>query len=266
MPRLNGSVFRRASAFVGFPPGTGSLLDHATRVKLLISICLSAMLALIDMAGVVAMLPMMQYVTGQPVDAGAIGVVNRAHGEPPLRTLVASLSLLIFGTFIAKDIASLLVRRWQLKFMAREQIELSTRLLEGYLASPYSWHLPQNTADKLWTVQGAVGMGFATGLASALAVFSEVLTITFIFCSLLLLAPYVAVAAAAYFGIAALVVQRVIRPRIQAAGLKARMAAEEVSKASLQPLMAVKEIMLRRAHEPFVEASAWPVPAERRPV
>lgn len=253
VPRLTGSVLRRAAGFIGFPPGTGELLDHPTRVKLLTSLCLSAMLALIDMVGVVAMLPMMQYVTGQAVDGGALGIVNAALGEPPLRVLVASLGLLIFGTFIVKDVASLLVRRWQLNFMARQQVGLSTDLLEGYLSSPYSWHLRQNTSDKLWTVHGAVAMGFSGGLASALAAFTEVLTILFIFCSLLALAPYVALAAGLYFGVAALVVQRYIRPRVQAAGERARAAAEEVSRTSLQPLTAVKEIKLRRAHAQFVD-------------
>ena len=253
VPNLSGSVFRRAAGLVGFPPGTGELIDHPTRVKLVISLGLSALLALVDMAGVVAMLPMMQYVTGQPVDNGALGVVNRALGEPPLRALVASLGLLIFGAFIVKDIAALLVRRWQLNFMAKQQVELSTDLLDGYLTSPYSWHLRQNTADKLWTVQGAVGMGYSGGLASALSAFTEILTILFIFGSLLVLAPWVALAAAAYFGLAALVVQRYIRPRVLAAGQKARAAAEAVSRASLQPLSAVKEIKLRHAHPPFVE-------------
>lgn len=254
VPRLTGSVFRRAAGFVGFPPGTGELLDQPTRVKLVTSLGLSALLALIDMAGVVAMLPMMQYVTGQPVDSGALGIVNSSLGEPPLRVLVATLGLLIFGAFILKDIAALLVRRWQLKFMAKQQVELSADLLDGYLTSPYSWHLRQNTADKLWTVQGAVGMGYSGGLSSALSAFTEILTIVFIFASLLVLAPWVALAAAAYFGLAAFVVQRVIRPRVQAAGQKARAASEEVSRASLQPLTAVKEIKLRRAHDPFVQA------------
>ncbi len=200
------------------------------------------------------MLPLMQYVTGQPLDSGALGVVNRSLGEPPLRVLVASLGLLIFGAFIVKDVATLIMRRWQLHFMARQQVELSTQLLEGYLTGPYWWHLRQNTADKLWTVQGAVGLGYTGGLASALSAFTEILTIVFIFVSLLALAPYVAVAAAVYFGVAAWVVQRLIRPRVQLAGEKTREASQAISRSSLQPLTAVKEIKLRRAHQPFIES------------
>lgn len=254
MPNFTRSVVHRAAHVIGFPAGTGELIDSTTRVRLAASLAMSTALALLDMAGVIAMLPLMQYVTGQPLDSGALGVVNRSLGEPPLRVLVASLGLLIFGAFIVKDVATLIMRRWQLHFMARQQVELSTQLLEGYLTGPYWWHLRQNTADKLWTVQGAVGLGYTGGLASALSAFTEILTIVFIFVSLLALAPYVAVAAAVYFGVAAWVVQRLIRPRVQLAGEKTREASQAISRSSLQPLTAVKEIKLRRAHQPFIES------------
>lgn len=254
MPSLTvASLRRRVALVLGFPPGTGELIDEPTRRRLVISVGLSALLALLDMVGVVAMLPMMQYVTGQPLDEGAIGLVNRVLGDPAVSTLVGALALLIFGAFIVKDVASLLVRRWQLRFMADQQVKLSTSMLEGYLTAPYWWHLRTNTSDTLWAVQGAVSMGYSGGLSSALAALTELLTIVFIFGSLLVISPMVALAAGVYFGVAAYLVQRVIRPRIQAAGEESRLAGMAVSKASLEPLTAVKEVKLRRAHGPFVE-------------
>ena len=250
---LTGTPLRRLAGLLGFPPGTGELIDDATRKRLFISVALSAVLALLDMVGVIAMLPMMQYVTGQPVTEGAMGAVNAFLGEPSTRTLVLSLSLIIFGAFVVKDIASILVKRWQLRFMATQNIEVSSSLLEGYLAAPYWWHLRQNTGDKLWTIGGAVGSGYAGGLGSALGALTEILTISFIFGSLLVISPVVALSAALYFGCAAYVVQRIIRPRIQAAGEKARTASQAQSKSSLQSLTAVKEIKLRRAYAPFVD-------------
>lgn len=250
---LTGTPLRRLAGLLGFPPGTGELIDQPTRKKLLVSIALSALLAALDMLGIIAMLPMMQYVTGQPLDSGAVGQVNELLANPSPRTLVLSLALLIFGAFILKDIASLLVRRWQLKFMASQNIAVSTAMLQGYLAAPYSWHLRQNTGDKIWTITGAVGTGYAGGLGAALSVLTEVLTITFIFGSLLVISPMTAIAAAVYFGLAAFIVQRLIRPRIQAAGVRSRIAAQAVSTSSLQSLTAVKEIKLRDAHAPFVD-------------
>ncbi len=253
MLSLSGTPLRRLAGLLGFPPGTGELIDHPTRRRLLISILLSAMLAALDMVGVIAMLPMMQYVTNQPLDSGAVGWVSDLLGDPSPRTLVLCLALLIFGTFVVKDVASLLVKRWQLRFMATQNVDISTGMLEGYLTAPYSWHLRQNTGDKLWTITGAVSMGYAGGLTSALGVLTELLTIAFIFGSLLVISPSIALAAAFYFGIAAFIVQRMIRPRILAAGERTRVASQAMSKSSLQSLTAVKEIRLRSAHQQFVD-------------
>ena len=253
MLSLSGTPLRRLAGLLGFPPGTGELIDHPTRRRLVISILLSAMLAALDMVGVIAMLPMMQYVTNQPLDSGAVGWVSDLLGDPSPRTLVLCLALLIFGTFVVKDVASLLVKRWQLRFMATQNVDISTGMLEGYLTAPYSWHLRQNTGDKLWTITGAVSMGYAGGLTSALGVLTELLTIAFIFGSLLVISPSIALAAAFYFGIAAFIVQRMIRPRILAAGERTRVASQAMSKSSLQSLTAVKEIRLRSAHQQFVD-------------
>lgn len=250
---LTGPPLRRLAGLLGFPPGTGELIDQPTRKRLVVSIALSTMLALLDMVGVIAMLPMMQYVTGRPLDTGAVGRVSQLLGEPSPRVLVLSLALLIFGTFVVKDVAALLARRWQLRFMARQNVAVSAAMLEGYLTAPYWWHLRQNTGDKLWTIQGAVSMGYAGGLSSALSALTEILTISFIFTSLLVISPLTALSAAAYFGLAAFVVQRMIRPRILAAGERTREASQAVSKASLQALTAAKEIKLRRAHSSFVD-------------
>ncbi len=251
---LLSSALPRLARLMGFPRGTGVLINGDTRRRLLLSAALSTMLALLDMAGVVAMLPMMQYVTGQSVDSGALGFVNSVLGEPSLRVLVGCIALIIVSAFIIKDIAALLVRRWQLAFMANQQVTISTALLEGYLTGPYAWHLRENTSDKMWTVSGAVTIGYAGGLTSALSALTEVLTIGFIFASLLIMSPTVSVAAAVYFGLAAWVVQRMIRPRILQAGQETLKASRAVSHASLQSLTAVKEIKLRRAHDQFVDS------------
>lgn len=253
MPPRPSAWPSRVARLFGLPVGTGELLSLETRRRLAASVAGSILLSLLDMAGVLAMVPMMQYVTGQPVDQGALGVINGLLGEPPLRTLVVLLSLLIVGAFVGKDLVAIVFRRWQIRFLAEEQVRISTELLEGYLTGPYAWHLTKNTGDKLWTVQGAVGLGFTGGLAGLLAALTEAFTIGFIVVSLLFISPTATVAAVCYFGAAAFVIQRLIRPRILEAGHRSQLAAQALAKASLTSLGAVKEIKLRRAHEPFVQ-------------
>ena len=163
---------------------------------------------------------------------------------------------MIVGAFVLKNVLALVIRRWQLAFMAKNQVEVQARLLEGYLTGPYAWHLVMNTSDKLWSVGGAVTIGYTGAMLAVLALVSEALTILFIFVALLVVSPIATAAAALYFGLAGLVVQRGIRPRILVASRKTMESAQAVSKASLQSLTAVKEIKLRQAHQPFVDAFA----------
>ena len=244
----------------GAPPGhpsrNRSPLNLDTRRKLVLSIGGAVVLSILDTLGVLAMLPMMQYITAQDRTAGALGWVNRLLGEPSDGALVGALALIIVGAFVVKDVASIGFRWWQLNFMAKNQVAVQARLLEGYLVGPYAWHLTKNTSDKLWTVQGAVGIGYTGGISAVLSVMAEAFTITFIFASLFFISPAATAGAVVYFGLAALIVQRGIRPRILRASERNLNSSKAVSKASLQSLTAVKEIKLRHAHGPFVDAFA----------
>lgn len=256
MLSLQGGAVERSARMLGIPAGTGELIDLETRRRLLLSIGGAVVLSLLDTLGVLAMLPMMQYITAQDRDSGALGTVNKALGNPSEGVLVLVLALIIVGAFVLKDVVSIFFRWWQLNFMARNQVAIQARILEGYLVGPYAWHLTKNTSDKLWTVQSAVGIGFTGGISAVLGVITEVLTITFIFVSLLFISPGATAGAILYLGIAGLIVQRVIRPRILHASQRNLEASQAVAKSSLQSLTAVKEIKLRHAHRPFVESFA----------
>jgi ABC-type multidrug transport system fused ATPase/permease subunit len=253
---LQGGAVGRVARLLGVPPGTGELIDVETRKRLVISIGGAVVLSLLDTLGVLAMLPMMQYITAQDPDRGALGAVNDVLGHPSEGALVGALALMIVGAFVLKDVFSILFRWWQLTFMAKNQVAIQARILEGYLVGPYAWHLTKNTSDKLWTVQSAVGIGFSGGIGSMLSVVTELLTITFIFVSLLFISPIATAGAIVYLGGAGLIVQRVIRPRILQASQRNLESSQAVAKSSLQSLTAVKEIKLRHAHQPFVDTFA----------
>jgi ABC-type multidrug transport system fused ATPase/permease subunit len=238
---------------LGFPPGLGELIAPPTRRRLLWSVVGSFVISLLDMLGVLAMIPMMQYVSGQDTDTGALGWVNSLLGDPGDRGLVITIATCIVAAFVLKDIFSILFRRWQLRVMADQEVYTSTRMLEGYLVGPYAWYLARNTADKVWTIEYAVQIGYIAGVSSALGALTEVLTISLIFVSLLIVTPVATVSALLYFGLAGLAVQRFIRPRVLAASRRSVAATQATSKITLQALGAGKEIKLRRAHAMFVD-------------
>jgi ABC-type multidrug transport system fused ATPase/permease subunit len=245
---------RTFARLLGFPRGLGELLPASVRPKFAFSLAGSVLLSALDMLGVLAMLPLMQFIAGQsPEQAGALGFVYRTLGRPEDEVLLAVLAALVAGAFVLKDVVAVLFRRWQLHFMADQEVRTSTRILEGYLVGPYHWHLVKNTADKVWTVEFAVQIGFSTGISSALALVTEAATITLILGSLLLISPPVTLGAVVYFGLGAYLMQRLIRPRVLRAGRRNARASRITSRTSLQALGAAKEIKLRRAHAGFVD-------------
>ena len=252
MGQWENAVVRAGSRLLGFPPGVGAMIGRATRRRLLLSVLGSTFVSALDMLGVVALLPLMQFITGAPDDQSALGVVNRVLDHPSDSALVAVLAGMVAGAFVMKDVVAIFFRRWQLRFMAVQEVEVSRRLLSGYLVGPYAWHLVKNTADKLWTVDYAVAIGYTGGFTAALGALTEIITITLVFASLLFISPVVALAALVYFGAAGIVVQRWIRPRVLAASAAAAEASLRASKISLQSMGAAKEVKLRRAHELFV--------------
>jgi ABC-type multidrug transport system fused ATPase/permease subunit len=253
MAKWEDALVRAGGRVLGFPPGVGALLSRAVRRRLLLSIAGSVLVSGLDMLGVLALLPMMQFIAGSPPDQGALGAVRGLLGEPSDTALIGALAGMVAGAFITKDIVAILFRRWQLRFMAEQEVEVSRRLFKGYLVGPYAWHLVKNTSDKLWTVDYAVGIGFTVGFTAALGAVTEVLTITLLFLSLVFVSPVIALAALVYFGVAGLVMQRWLRPRVVAAGAAAMMATKGAAKIGLEAMGAVKEVKLRRAHDRFVE-------------
>lgn len=256
MLALTDKLARRVSRVFGFPPGVGELISESTRKRLIGSVLGSFLLSALDMIGVLTMLPMMQFIAGSDVNSSALGYVNRTLGTPSRSVLVTALAGMIVGAFVVKDIIAIVFRRWQLHFMAEQEAQNSVQMLRGYLTGPYAWHLTRNTSDKIWTVGYAVGMGFSGGVTAALGLIAEVLTIGLIFISLLFVSPVPTIFAAVYFGLAGVVLQRVIRRRAQTAGERSQVASQVASRTSLQSLGAAKEIKLRRAHEQFVSQYA----------
>jgi ABC-type multidrug transport system fused ATPase/permease subunit len=252
MAGVQTAMVRAGARLLGFPPGTGAMLSRGVRRRLMWSLLVSIVLSALDMIGVLALVPMMQFIAGLPTDEGALGVIDRTLGHPSQNVLIGVLAGLVAGAFVVKDVVAVLFRRWQLRFMADQEVEISTRMLTGYLVGPYAWHLVKNTSDKLWTIDYAVSIGYGQGITAALGAITEVFTITLIFVSLLFVSPVATLAALVYFGLAGLVVQRMLRRRVAAAGAVSMAAAQSAAKTSLQSLGAAKEIKLRHAHGRFV--------------
>ena len=252
MINVSGAYIRRAASLIGFPSGTGELVNQPTRRRLLVSLLGSVILSGLDMLGVVAMLPLLQFVAGNSRDSGALGFVSEFLGNPSDQVLVSSLAGAVVICFVGKDVFAVFFRRWQWRFMAHQEVGVSVMMLRHYLTGPYTWHLAKNTGHKVWTVNTAVSIGYSGVLAAALGAVTEILTTTFILVSLAVYAPLTTAGAVVYFALGAFIIQRFLRPRVLESSRLNRDATQRISESSLQALSSGKEVKLGNASELFV--------------
>lgn len=238
---------------LGIPAGVGELLTPGVRWRFVLSVVFSFGLALLDMLGVLATVPLMQFVATPSSHDGVLGVFRTALGNPPDSAILPLLAGTVVGAFLLKDMIAILVRRWQLRFMAAQEVALSTHLLEGYLAGPYEWHLKRNTSDKLWTIGTAVNIGFTNGISSVLNVVTESLTLLLLGASLIIVAPAAGASAIGFLAVASILMNWTLRRRLLHVGRLRLRASQAAAKASLEGMAALKEIKLRSAQPHFLE-------------
>jgi hypothetical protein len=196
------SMSGRIARLLGIPPGTGELLSGSVRWRFAASAVFSFGLAFLDVLGVLATVPLMQYIADPSATGGVVGWLRSTLHLPDNASLLSVLAGFVIGCFLIKDVTSIFVRRWQLRFMADQEVALATRLFEGYLVGPYRWHLKRNTSDKLWAIGTAIGTGFTSGIGGALNIVTELLTIALIGGSLIVVSPGIGLGAIVYVGAA----------------------------------------------------------------
>lgn len=232
--------------------GLGLLFDRRTRWKLVLALAGSIVVALLEVASVLAILPLIQLMTGAPDDSGALGRVSDFLGGPPRERLAVYLALFVVIGFVVKAIVNAAYRWWSLTFLAVQELETSKRLLTHLLRGPYSVHLRRSQGDLIRIVGDAVGQSYAA-VSSTISFLTEVVSLSLLLTGLLVAMPVPTLAAIAYFGIAATVLLRFTQSRV-AQGGEAMLRSSAVSYVMAQNALAgVKEIKIRDSARHFVD-------------
>lgn len=228
------------------PAGVGILFSAEARKRLKLSLLGSVMVALLDLAGVVAMVPLLQLLSGYERDTGALGAIVGVLGdEASDQQVVLVLGSLIVCAFLAKAVATIIFRRWQLGFVAEEEGRTASRLLEGYLNAPYALHLRRNSSDLLRMLGEGTSQTYSATVSGALGLLADVVTAVILASVLLVAAPLPALLAITFFSASGLLLQRFVKPRIAASGAQMVEYSAEALRTSIEAFGGVKEIKLR---------------------
>lgn len=182
-------------------------------------------LAVLDMAGVAAMIPLMQLVTAGEPQGAVLEWVATWVGSRELSALIPVIAGFVVIVFIVKSVGSLMFRWWLLGRTTKITALASTELFNGYVLAPYATHRTRSVSTVYRNINDATVQASSVLLA-VVTLSTDVLMLVAIMAVLAVAAPLVTLFAVVLFGGIVMGVQRLLRARQLRIG-------EELAEASL---------------------------------
>lgn len=223
-----------------------------TRRKFLFALLGSGIAALADAAGVLAILPLMQLITGESRESGVLGFASTIFGHPSDAVLAFYLAGVTFGAFLLKGVFTIVFRWWILGFVARQEATTSVRLLRFYLTAPYGLHIRRGSPEMLRTMNDAVGQVYSQVVVGVINIAAESLTILAIAGVLVILMPVPAALLLTYFALAGFLFYRFARPTASRAGDRMVQSLLRNYQSAMHAIGGIREIKIRHSGEYFL--------------
>lgn len=193
----------------------GSLLRLSgaePRRWVLTTIAASVLLAALDMAGVAAMIPLMQLITTGSADGFFLEWVAGLAGSTSLGVLIPIVSAIVVFAFLIKTAGSLVFRWWLLGRSTRVTAAASSELMNRYVLAPYSAHRARPLSILYRNINDSTNQA-ASVLLALVTLCSDILVLVAIMLVLAIASPLVTAFAVLLFGALVFGVQRVLRSR-----------------------------------------------------
>lgn len=153
-------------------------------------------------------------------------------------------SIILLGIYLLKNTYLAILTCWQYFFLYKKQVSLSSRLLQSYLYSPYTFHLQRNSAELVRNVTSEVPQIFANVLVPMLTLVTEVMVMSCLALLLVIVEPVSSAIAAVFLGAAIFGLNRTIRKQMSGQGLIRQEQSGQMIKWINQSLDGIKETKL----------------------
>ncbi|MCK0110531.1 ABC transporter ATP-binding protein/permease [Ornithinimicrobium sp. F0845] len=232
---------------------TRRILDRPTQRALVLATIATVIIALFDTVAIALVLPLVTIASGAEDTSGVGSWVASMLGDPDPRTLVIIMTSAVVTLFILKDFGAIAYTWWLTSFKVLKRVELSTRLLQHFLRTPYTQVSRRSSAELLRTMNDAVVQFYNTTVFGLMTLVSNVASLIAIAIALLVSAPLPSLALGAYFAVATFFYLHVMKPRSIQAGKVAVEASSAAYRTAFAALGAIKEAKLRGSQPFFVE-------------
>jgi ATP-binding cassette, subfamily B, bacterial PglK len=231
-----------------------ALLDERAQRQALRLLGMMVFGALLEAGGVGLVLPFVALLTTPDAieRSAALGWAYQASGATSPRQFLMFAAAALAGFFVFKNSYLLYLAHTEHRYVFRNQIALSKRLLERYLTLPYSFHLSRNSAELLRNVNSEALWAFNHVLLPLLGITSELFVMAAIAAVLALVAPALTAAALFIVGGVGGVFHLVIRRRIAALGVEQQQHNATMIRWVNQSLGSIRETKVARTERYFV--------------
>lgn len=240
----------------------------STRRKLILLVLGTTFASVLDLVGVLAMVPLMSALSGD-MSATIAGAKLLDPLLPPTSSpnyMLAAAGLLA-GAFILKAVFGLVFRWWASGVLAHEHVRVASNLMRRHLLAPYSMHRRRGYAELSNVLGTVVGMAFRA-ISTVLGIIAEVLSLLMLAVAVMIIQPVLAIASFALIAILGFVFQRVVRARQERLGRLSIQLSQASGAATLQAYGGAQEVKLRDNAGPFVDeferANSRSVDAQRQ--
>ncbi len=230
------------------------IFDRPTKIRLVLAALGTTFAALLDTVAIALVFPLVDLAANPDDPSGTVRTLQRWTGVDEPASLLPVLAITVVVLFVLKDLAQLAFTWWMTGFTYRQRVQTTSQLLRHYLTSPWTSVSQRSSAEMIRTADTAVMNVFNLTVSGLLTGFTAAVTILGVVTALLVVSPVPTLALVAYFGLAALLYLRLVRPRATRAGQELTTSSKAGYHAFLSALGGLKEIVLRGSHRHFTEA------------
>lgn len=174
--------------------------------------------------------------------------------EPQMAFVVASV---VIAAFFAARAVLLVVQTYvQHRIVLHTGVRLSNRLFAGYLAMPYEFHVNRNSSELIRNCHDTINLFVSKVLNPATRLCSEALLVAGVVIVLLWTAPAATVLAVGLLGLTALVLLRVVHPKLDRLGTIHQSMVSRAIQSLQQGLAGIREIRILGCRRYFTASYA----------
>lgn len=198
----------------------------------------------LDFFGVSLILPFVKMLvsTDTMQSSGWYQLTSRVMGgSPSMESVLLFITILMMLVYIGKNAFMLLLLNLRIKFISRNKVKMSAKMMRCYMRKPYTFHLQRNTADIIRNITGDVNGAFSV-ISTIFALISDVLIVAVLAVYLFAVDTVMTLSILAALGFCSIVYFALVRRKIRNAGQKNRKITSKMYKAIQQAMGSIKEV------------------------